>query len=180
MSDLKKGTIYAWQIAGGGDIRRLENFVRVEYLGPAEPHYDKYRPTKKLNVGVIRVKLLQEHKLYVRWSSEPPQLLPIGHVVEVDAKALLLAWADLVERAGETHAASLAAEAYMQSLKDLLKEVAPELTIDHAYSRSYNDRSDIQVNLHHGDSDTEFDPTDVEVSLQAEVFRKLLQGVADG
>lgn len=178
MSDLKKGTVYAWKVGGSSDIRRLENFIRVEYIGPTPARYDKFRPDKKLNKGTINVKMLQEHTVYDRWNSDNRKVYKVGDTMEVDAKSILISWDALVEAAGETHAAALQAEAYMQSLKDLLKEVAPELTIDHTYWHSSRDKADVEVNLRHGETDKEFDPTDADISMKAETFRKLLQGVA--
>lgn len=175
LSDLKRGTVYAWKIGYSSDIRHLENFVRVRYISPTVARYDKYRPDKKLNRGMILVELLQEYRLGSRW--DEPKLLPVGTRHEIDAKDLLLSWDDLAERAGETHDAALQAEAYMQSLKDLIKEIAPKLTVDHERWNGSMDKADIMVNLRHGDQDTEFDPDDAQVSMHAETFRKLLQGV---
>lgn len=176
MADLKKGTVYAWKFGYESDIRILHNFIKVEYLGPVKAVYDRYRPTKRLNSGKIIVKLLQEYKGSDRWSSTPPVVHPIGHEMEIVGKELLLSWDDLVERAGETHAASLAAEAYLQSMKDLIKEFDPKLSVDHESWRRRGD-VDIEINLRHSDHDIEFDPEDVQVQMKAETLRKLISGV---
>lgn len=182
VADLKKGTVYAWAHSHGADIRRIEEFTKVEYLGPAKAEYDRYRPTKKLNSGMVRVKFLARWHGRLTWGGYTIEDVPEGAERDVKGQEIMMAWADLEERAGETLKAGVAMQRYLEDLRHVVHEIEPDCLVDHEHGWNYyhsdkDKRPRVEVNLHISDEGTRFDPEDGMVKMPVEFFRKLLMGV---
>lgn len=182
MTELHRNVIYAMNKGYSTyvDVREPHEIVKVEYLGPAPAQYDKYRPGKKLNPGMVRVRMLEA--AYVKGKDRKK-----GDEFDTDAKTLVLTWADLEERRGASTKAIEVRKNYFLELKHLVAEVDPQIIFTdedgwryrHDRSREQSQRT-IEVTLHLTEENTKFDPTDGynnHVSMPVELFRKLLQGV---